>query len=180
VVAAGVLFFFPIATHLIHPGPRYVGYYRVPIQWTFAVLPSLDPASYPNAVFVFGTTTGNGRLGMTAFTYSLYWGKPEPVALMIFGAEPKSEDANRHLELFSVPGATDTIVRTFSFRSVTVTCLQYRTRRWGDIWPYITDGWSADCTTPPTEHHNFYAHFGGREEELDAFFQIVEHVVPVE
>jgi hypothetical protein len=39
-IAAGVLFFFPAATHVVHPSSHYLRHYLVPIPWTFAVFPS--------------------------------------------------------------------------------------------------------------------------------------------
>ena len=37
-LAALVLFFFPVASHLLHPGSQYLRHYHVPIPWTVTVL----------------------------------------------------------------------------------------------------------------------------------------------
>ncbi len=34
-VAAFVLLFFPVVSHLVHPSSRYLLRYRIPIPWTF-------------------------------------------------------------------------------------------------------------------------------------------------
>jgi hypothetical protein len=39
-IAAFVLFFFPVATHAFHPLSQYLTHYRIPIRWTFTVVPA--------------------------------------------------------------------------------------------------------------------------------------------
>ncbi len=125
-IAGTVLFFFPVATHLIHPSSRYVRHYRIPIPWTFTTASSPGPPSDYSFVDVFAATTGRGRFGMTPFLLPIDWGEPEPVALMIFGAEPDGKAANRRLDRARSRAAKDPTIREFNLGGVSIACLQYQ------------------------------------------------------
>jgi hypothetical protein len=75
-LAASVLFFFPVATHLGHPGSRHLAHYRVPIPWTATVLsfPSID------LVAALVNSSRAGRFGVTPF-----WDKEPLLSFMTFG-----------------------------------------------------------------------------------------------
>jgi MFS family permease len=64
-IAAGVLLFFPVATHVVHPNSHYLRHYLVPIPWTFAVFPSPGGTAPYSTVVAFGGS--NGQLGFAPF-----------------------------------------------------------------------------------------------------------------
>jgi hypothetical protein len=75
-IAAFVLFFFPVATHVSHPRSHWLPHYRLPIPWTAAVLPVYQ---VPNAVIAIVTSSEAGRFGLTPF-----WDGERPFSLVTF------------------------------------------------------------------------------------------------
>lgn len=181
-VAVVVFFFFPIATHLVHPGSQYIRHYRIPIPWTFTVLSSPALWSDHSSVAVMTVNEGRGRFGVTPFLFAPYWGRPEPYSVMIFGSDPSGHSATHHERLGRAQMATDPISKELILGSVSVTCSQYQPRPEyrGHVSPYAFFNWSVVCSTPSTAPHHFYAHFDGFEEDLGVFYQIVKDIRPAD
>jgi hypothetical protein len=178
VIAAMVLFFLPVVTHLKHPYSRYLEDYRVPISWRLAVFPSPGPLDERSWVDVV-VSSGRERFGLTPFAVSPFWIDQPPASLMTFGSSP---DANS----FDFAGqaarteSSEVVSREFRLGESTLTCLQYRQRIFYLGWPGPGLLWNVDCETPPTAHGpSFHARFEGFEDDLRAFYQIIEGVTPV-
>lgn len=179
-VAALVLFFFPVASHLLHPSSHYLRHYRIPIPWTTTVFspifsqPELAPES--NLVEAFFSNSSTGRFGMTPF-----WerkGLSSSVGFM-------SVNPNGHFGYDDQPtlairqGATDVTRREFQLGNVTLACWQY-VLPYRRGYPYGTGPWEVSCLTPEGVHQcNFRGWFYGEESDLPLFYKIIEGVTPV-
>jgi hypothetical protein len=175
VIAALVLFFFPIVTHLAHPSSRYLTHYRVPIPWTISVFGRYGWVD----AFVSG---GKGRFGMTQF-----WDREALFSRMTFRAISPDADTfefNHEMAAVERGGATQAHSREFRLGDVILTCWQFVPRRprvhsLGLV--RISPFWEVTCETPVTEHRrNLYASFWGSEADMPAFYKIIEGVTPVE
>src|SRR6266481_4549679 len=79
--AAFVLFFFPVASHIVHPRSHFLRHYRVPIPWNFMVFSSSPgPPEEYSVVNALASSTGKGRFGITPF-----WDREYMPSLMVFG-----------------------------------------------------------------------------------------------
>ena len=164
-IAAFALLYFPQATHVLHPWATHLTHYRVPVPWNFIVL----PASYSgNAVWAYGTTGKHGRLGVTGF-----WDVTPMSSYMDFGwIEPsaygfKLEYAN--WPRAAPPGVT---ARYFPLGDATLICWEHASRG-GPEYAIVR------CKTPPeAADHNLYADFSGRNEDVAAFYKILQGVRP--
>lgn len=183
-IAALVLFFFPVATHLLHPSSKYFTHYRVPIPWTFTVFQGGYRQPANSWVDVIFSSSGRGRFGMTPFPMAPFWHELQPISHVVFESNTNGDtfDYSGMMEARR-RGATDVLNRELRLGDVACTCWQYRPERphhqlfWPDIWSV----WRVDCGTLAAVHRqNFYARFSGREEDLRAFYQIIEGVRPVE
>jgi hypothetical protein len=169
--AAFVLFFFPLASHLIHPHWRYSSAYRVPIPWIVTVL-------FPTGGDVVGllSSSGPGRFGVTPF-----WGREQLFSLMTFAgwtADVFVPDQARPPE-----GAVQPYSRHFNVGSTGVNCWQYLPplgkRFRGALGAKLSGDWMVACETPFDVREHFYASFHGSEEDLPTFYKIVAGVTPV-
>jgi len=77
-------------------------------------------------------------------------------------------------------GATNLLRRDFRLGDVVLTCWQYLPpSRWLFRRPNIGAGplWQVDCETAVgTRSQHFYAWFDGHEEDIPAFYRIIEDV----
>jgi hypothetical protein len=183
-IAVLVLFFFPVATHLIQPRSQYLGSYRVPIPWTFAVATGRMRGAGYSSVGVIFSSSGRGRFGMTPLPVMPFWQEVQPVSHVAFisNANAGDFDYSRKTEA-NRKGATEVLNTEFRLGNVALACRQYRPEspRHQLFWPYVWSVWSVDCWTSPAEHQQgFYAHFSGRQEDLRAFYQMIEGVRQVE
>ena len=87
-LAAFVLFFLPLASHLLYPRSQYLRYYRVPIPWTATVF------SFPGGVaesdWIYAMVGGSpfGQIGGTTF-----WADNPRFSAMTFGNRTGTSDA---------------------------------------------------------------------------------------
>jgi hypothetical protein len=65
-IAAAVLFFYPEAFHLVHPGSQKLGPYRVSIPWTLAIM-SVPGVPADSAVIALALLGSEGNLYWTPF-----------------------------------------------------------------------------------------------------------------
>jgi hypothetical protein len=182
--AALALFFFPVASHLLHPDSRYLRHYRIPIPWTFTVFPSrlAEEYTFVNTLVPGG---GNGRLGLTPF-----WSSRTHLSLMSF--ESLSSDApsfafNYDQRKSRRENATQVSYKVFQFKNVDFSCWQYipSDRRgfsfWVTSWDLSAPVWEITCETPVDEHRrNLSASFHGRQQDLSAFYNVVQGVSPID
>jgi hypothetical protein len=178
-MAALVLFFFPLVTHLVRPGSRYLRHYSVPIPWSFMVLPRPGPLADDWGNDVLGRGSGTGRFGMTPAGLLPWtngeWMGPEQLSWMSFmNARVYSIEATV-MEARSRGIDLKVLSREFKLGSIEVTCYQYR-----PYWPSAASVWSVLCQTSGAAHQNdFTAQFHGREEDLHAFYEIIEAIRPL-
>jgi hypothetical protein len=184
-IAALVLFFFPVATHLLEPGSQYFRHFRVPVPWTFTVFPGRVPAAGHRRIDAIFSSTGRGRFGMTTIPIApYYWHELQPISQVVFESSMNA-DTSEYFGMMEVRrrGATDVLNKELRLGDVAFTCWQYRPEKphhqlfWPDLWLV----WRVDCGTPEAVHQQrLYARFSGREEDLGAFYQLIESVRSVE
>ncbi len=176
-----VLFFFPFASHIVHPRSHFLRHYRVPIPWTFMVFPSsLGPPEEYSVVNALASTSGKGRFGVTPF-----WDREYVPSLMVFGSlGPDGSFELNHRGSESLrDGAPQLSKRNFQLGSVDLTCWQYLPpqRRPARFWlGHSYDNrplWEIACETPVDVHdRDFYALFYGRSEDIPAFYNVLQNV----
>jgi hypothetical protein len=177
-VAALVLFFFPIASHLAHPSSRYLSNYRVPVPWTFTVLPFSQPTVY-NWINVLVSSSGSGRFGITPFAVPPLWMMDQPISVMTFGAEPNSAAFGAAMLEQRRKEASQVQRRELRLGDGALTCWQYRAE--DSHFGESRIAWAVDCETPVAVYSQyFYARFYGREQDLRSFYQLIESITPVE
>ena len=175
VIAAFVLFFLPLASHLLYLRSQYLKEYRVPIPWTATVF------SFPGAVdesdWIYAMVSGSpfGRVGGTTF-----WSNNPRFSAMTFGSRTGTSDAVQTSDMMP-KGAAHVFRKEFKGRGITILCWQYYTNWSRD--PFIVLGaiWEVNCTTSMiADRPKFIGRFGGREEAIPAFYKIIQGVTPIE
>ena len=159
-----VLFFLPVASHLLHPSSRYLTHYSIPIPWTATIL---RPFALPGYSYItaFVSSSGRGRYGVTPFLE-----RPLAFSSMDFFSDPPTAVTGHTLS--TEPN------REFRLGEIPLQC-------WQRVNPRITlPGWPVwviTCETPAdVNEYNFHASFVGREEDIPAFYKIIDGVTPVE
>jgi hypothetical protein len=189
-IGALVFFFFPVATHLVHPSSQYLEHYRFRIPWTYTVLPSegwgWDLRSvlisrrprYYDGFDVIVSSSGRGRFGMTPFLMPAFWNAEQPLSDIVFASDPNAVLRPESVKALRESG---TQIREFRLGGVKLTCWQYRSPYYrSGIWPYNGLTWRVECTVPSGEGpQDFQASFYGREEDLGIFYRIIEGVTPI-
>lgn len=175
-IAAAVLLFFPVATHLVHPSSHYLRHYLVPIPWTFAVFPSPGGIAPYRIVVAFGSCMGQ-------FGFARFWDHRRLSSALGIGSirtEAHTTEFNHRWWESRRAGAAQVLRREFRLNDTTLTCWQYRYRA-----PLGSSGteplwWHIYCETPVDVYeNNLYAWFVGREEDIPAFYGIIQGVKPV-
>jgi len=171
--AAVVLFYFPVATHVVHPGSHHLRYYRVPIPWNVAILtpPVLQPAH--GFVWALASNPTKGGFGVIQF-----WDRAKMSSAMEFISINPDADPILFNTWFSgsrTPLADQKYRREFQLSGVELICWQYQ-------YSHIAGGWwSIDCRTPAgVRRLNLHASFFGREDDIPVFYKIIEGITPVE
>lgn len=162
-IAVFVLLFFPVATHIVHPGSRYFEHYRVPIPWTFTVYAS--PGGYECALSSNSTT---GRFGMTPF-----WNREPLFSVMTFGYGISGAGRPRW--------APQVLRKDYRLGDIALTCWQYQAQDSPPRWLFgVGPHWEVDCETPgDAPQQKFFASYYGQGDDMPAFYKIIEGVTPV-
>lgn len=164
-LAAFVLFFFPVASHLAYLSSSYVKGYDIHIPWTFSVLPG---TTQPRSIAVLADTSRTGQLGVTPF-----WRQNPHISTMTFESGNSNwnvEDANRESVTYNLSG-------TFSLGNTTLSCWKSVRPHFDGYWERLGPGpfWIVNCGSM-----EFHAFFDGREEDIPAFYNILEHARAVQ
>lgn len=157
-IAALVLFFLPVTSHLLHPRSQYLSHYRVPIPWTLTVLSW--PVSPAGQNWVEAFVSVRRCCGITPFwereplSSAMSFQSSEPTgafeAVQANGSRPKEFHLGVVVPLFCVESYGKSLL-------------------------------SVQCRTPPyVRRYNFTAYFWGRETDLPIFYKIIEGVTPVQ
>jgi hypothetical protein len=171
-IAAVVLFFFPVVSHIFQPQSQYLTHYRIPIPWTVTVFEGSEQSVGISAVEAFVSSSGRGRFGVTPF-----WGREAVSSMMHFqSSNPKGPFGSTDQPTAAISsGAAHLLRREFSLGNAALTCWQYLlpNRRGGPDW-------HVSCKTPEDVHeYNFFGWFYGDEGDLPLFYKIIEGVTPV-
>jgi len=170
-IAALVVFFFPVVSHILHPRSEYLRHYRVPIPWNITVLSWSVPYAESDWVFAFGSSSGTGLFGVTPFRV---WDPSQPTSFMVF--QSISPDAgtfefNHKQTEARRAGAPQVFTRQFRLGDVALSCWQY-VPRWS--WSQGANTlWEVACETPVDgRQHSFRALLYGRKEDILRFYKI--------
>jgi hypothetical protein len=166
VIAAGALFFLPVATHVVHPFGRYLPHYHVPIPWNISVF--TFPGWYGQSTFVaIASNTSLGRLGVTPF-----WDFHELSSEMSFTATDAATEPCEVTPTAETDGVTR---REFKIGRAVLFCRQrpYRSiggTQWTDI---------ACEATPLPLQSRLSAAFVGSDRDTPIFYRILEGIRPI-
>jgi hypothetical protein len=121
-----------------------------------------------NGVAVIVSSSGRGRYGVTPFLVSPFIQEQERLSMISFYTFVKSDTYDYwHVEAESRGETWER--RDFRLGDVTFPCWQHPAK-------YRPRLWEADCETPAALHEQFYAHFLGQEDDLRAFYQMIEGI----
>ena len=115
-MAAFVLFFFPIASHLMFPTSHYLRHYRIPIPWTVTVLSLSSLAPGIECIQALVGSNGITRLGDPESVFSSSMSFFSRTDVETFGYNPQRL-------------APQALRRDFQARDLTLSCWQYQTIR---------------------------------------------------
>jgi len=179
--AAFVLFFFPVASHIVHPRSHFLRHYRVPIPWNFMVFSSSPgPPEEYSVVNALASSTGKGRFGITPF-----WDREYMPSLMVFGSVgPNGSFEINHMSAESRrKGAAQLTKRDFQLGRFNLSCWQYLSHQnWANrVWlGHSYDDrplWEIACETPvDVRDRDFYALFYGRSKDIPAFYNVLQNI----
>jgi len=161
-IAAFVLFFFPVVSHVLHPNARLT-HYRIHAPWTFTIW-QIDESE----IFVFGTKAGRGRFGV-----SPYWGRRNSgSSFMRFSTYPTWQNNSEK--------SGETLRREFRLGNVRLICGQYKPKYlrepvWGFKANHVLE---VECHSDGSKSPDLHALFYGREEDLPTFYTIVDSITP--
>lgn len=171
--AVRMLLFFPIGTHIIHPGGQYLRHYRIPMPLTWIVFDQWVHPSAQSWVNASPSDGGISHLGVTTLR------RKQPISIVTF----VSSDTPSNLDFLDWIrfGAVGTS-RMELDGNVPLVCWQFLPRSEPallELRYLLADNgniWKADCVTSPEVKHGLYAHFIGREEDLSRFYDLVRRV----
>jgi hypothetical protein len=169
VLAAAVLFFLPVMSHLLHPSSHYLRHYKVPIPWNMLVVTSFLPPMGSDYAGAFAVRGWKGRFGMMTFLDDA----PTLSSYISFSSLSPEDEARQQVEKSSFPAKAHTAPdRVLHLAEIELNC-------W--VTPYLAVRYAISCETPNNAGaHNLYARFDGSERDVLAFYSIVEHIQPAE
>jgi hypothetical protein len=174
--AAFVLFFLPVASHIWHFGTYLAPHYRfsTPLNWLIIESPG------GNFTWTFFGNQGAARYGLTPnwFTHSM----PSNAAF-ITGSREGSDGWSRPEGELASGHTTHIAMRQFQLGRTTAACYEYRhTYGCGATSAFILTPpvlWESLCSTKPNGvDHNLRASFFGHEEDLPAFYEMLNSATP--
>jgi len=181
-VAALVVFFFPVASHLFHPRSRYTTHYHVPIPWTATVLPLPGQIPLgPDLLEALVSGSARGRYGVTPF----FERDPRFSVMRFWSYMPSPAATNfNNLERAPTPeDATHALSRQLRVGTVAITCWQYQPSYSNSFRNWLIGNvpiWEVTCEpSVATRGPNFAANFHGREDAIPAFYKIISGVTPL-
>lgn len=167
-IAAFVLFFSPVATHLLQPRSRFFEHHRIPIPWTYAVIGVPGPIN-SSYFFAFGSDKGVARFGVTRFT------NLEQLSYMTFFAQIPFDESSPRTASAIPRGTTLVLSREFQLGEVALHCRQFfdqSEHRWAGTGPVV-----VSCDTPSRQgQKNLHVSFHGHEHDLATFYKVLEGV----
>jgi hypothetical protein len=165
-----VLFFFPQATHLAHPGAHRLVHNQVHIPWKWSILLVFQtPTGISSGVYTIINTDAPWPFGNKSL-----WSNTARISGATFISLTASEVLERRHYRALWPQDREIMASSLEFNSqgITLTCQRYLRRPHGDVW-------IVECeTTSPLQEYNFEANFLGAAEDIPAFYKVVQNVAP--
>jgi hypothetical protein len=168
--AALVLVFFPAASQLRY-GHR-PGNFRIPIPWTWTIHMEYGDGTRYYSMQAVMSRGGIGRFGVNPFwsmnpSLSLVWFRSvSPIGP--FQLDRKQREQER-------ASATQISKREVVLADMPVTCWQYLRPELS--FPPLSGDWEVECEVPEDErYHDFQAGFGGRLEDIQEFYRVLQKV----
>ncbi len=179
-IAAWVLLFFPVATHLVHPSSHYLRRFDVPIPWNFAVFTSKGFPTY-GSVLAFGN--GRERIGLTPAWFGQHQAWSSEMLFSSIAGDVAMLEFNHTIVESKHTGAREVVKREFRVNGLAFTCWQY-VKEYAPgkrVAPPAGERamWSIDCDTPDVHAPNLYASFVGNEGDIAVFYEIIKGVEPL-
>ena len=170
ILGAFVLFFLPVASHIVCFGGQVVPHYRVSFPLNWLVIKS------QGMVWAFFTEEGASRYGLT----TIWFNHRMPSSGVFLTRSPKDADTWSRPASELSNGHTHVAVREFRLGMITASCYEYR-KMYGKI-PEASSGilsppvlWASDCFTHPNGiDYNLSSSFFGHREDLPAFYKVLD------
>jgi len=167
-----VVFFFPQATHLVHPGAQRLIHNHVHIPWNWSIIYTFEsPTGNFSSVYAISNRDAPWPFGNKPF-----WAKTARISGASFGSVKAAELLERRHARALWPQRQKAMESSLEFHShgITLTCRRY-------LWHEYDDHWTIDCeTTSPPQERNFDTHFYGAPEGIPDFYQIIQKVAPAD
>ncbi len=163
-IATFVVFFFPVATHVVFPTAGRLEHYRVavPLKWT--ILPRMYGEAHSN----MSALMTSGKFGQFWF-----WRDMQENGVAAFESRVR-ENAFAVLDAKTETGAnavTNAKRRDFMLGRTPLTCWDFEWR-----W-HVYSHWEVRCTTGAGETARaFSASFYGGKEEVEGFYEVVGRI----
>lgn len=167
--AALVLFFFPVASHIVYPGTHLVPHYRIPTPINWTLIRSVGEARYP-MTWTFFSGKGSRRFGLMPF-----WSERSALSGAIFGTS-SPEDEYRWWR----PGTETAVAKTsFKMGTIEIECGEYQRHFSSTVDPPLL--WEVLCSTHPDHRHfNLHAAFLGHKEDMASFYRVLHEGIPID
>lgn len=174
ICAAFVLFFLPVASHLIYPRGHLVSRYRFPAPLNWAIMKSRGECSI---AWVFFSNESAARYGFTP----IWFNHSFPSSATFGTTSPASPYRWWRPEREAVSGHTTHIAKSeFKIGAVDMNCWEYR-----DVYHYgLGDStnpsdsgvfWQLLCSTEPNgRDFNLHASFLGHKEDIPDFYKVLQ------
>ncbi len=174
-----VLFFLPVASHILLAGRSLVPHYSLSTPLSWMVIRS--GGRYHPYVRTFFSAEGAGRYGMTSMWFNHSMPSDGEFSISDPGSEngwsrPESELASGH--------PTHVAKRQFSMGTIAMECWEYRHDH-----DYLAEFrsmfrppvlWEVLCSTEPNGvDFNLRAAFYGPQEDISAFYRVLEVAKPI-
>ena len=177
ICSALVLFFLPVASHILYSGTGLVPHYRCSTSLNWLIIKSHGDV----AVWTFFSNQGAARYGFTP----IWFNHSMPSSAIFFTSDPASSDGWRRPESELAAGHTTHLaVRPFQLGMITATCCEYRNtyNNAGGPSPGILSPpvlWGSLCSTKLNGvAYNLRTSFLGQREDLPAFYDLLNSATP--
>jgi len=176
-IAAFVLFFFPVATHIAFWGAGHLKHYRVSIPITWAIMPV--PGADERGMTAYVNSKGVGKFGFVP----LGWAPGYTAVLGLWCPwEGTSLQVAREYEEARAKKSTKASRRGVSLGRTTLTCWE---TEGSDFWAashVLRPGyWRVQCYTPSQETERALSvTFYGSTEDIPALYEVIRKIKQVD
>jgi hypothetical protein len=167
-IAALVLFFFPVSTHVLYPRAGHLANYHISLPWNWVVMPPAGGTEYYRFVNALIYSGGESGFGLVPF-----W-QNEPfvgeASFGIIGSDVEFNSRSRRIE--ERVSREEAIIRREFEGKTKILCWEFQGSGYNG-----EEHWSVTCL-PPAEQKElaFYAEFEGSKKALTAFYEVIRGV----